>query len=85
MWTLSIPVMAMFSSLDKFQRFSKPKSGGAYQHPDVWVCQFGSLILVMSSSSEALPDHIANFLKFISSAQSLWFALNTQVMTMTVT
>jgi hypothetical protein len=31
----------------------------------------------MSSSSEALLDHIANFLKFISSAQSLWFMLYT--------
>ena len=31
----------------------------------------------MSSSSEALFVHIANFLKFISSAQLLWFMLNT--------
>ena len=31
----------------------------------------------MSSSSETLLDHIANFLKFISSAQSFWFLLNT--------
>jgi len=31
----------------------------------------------MSSSSEAILDHIANFLKFISSAQSFWFSLNT--------
>jgi hypothetical protein len=31
----------------------------------------------MSSSSEALFDHIADLLKFISSAQSLWFTLNT--------
>ena len=31
----------------------------------------------MSSSSEALLDHMANFLKFISSAQSIWFLLNT--------
>ena len=36
-----------------------------------------SLILLMSSSSEALLDHIADFLKFISSAQSLWFSLDT--------
>ncbi len=27
-------------------------------------------------SSEALLDHIADFLKFISSAQSFWFLLN---------
>ena len=32
----------------------------------------------MSSSSEALLDHnIADFRKFISSAQSFWFLLNT--------
>ena len=31
----------------------------------------------MSLSSEALLDHIANFLKFISSAQSFWFSLDT--------
>ena len=31
----------------------------------------------MSLSSEALLDHIADFLKFISSAQSFWFTLNT--------
>jgi hypothetical protein len=31
----------------------------------------------MSLSSEALLDHIADFLKFISSAQSFWFSLNT--------
>jgi hypothetical protein len=37
----------------------------------------GSLILAMSSSSDALLDHIANFLKFISSAQSFRFTLNT--------
>jgi len=31
----------------------------------------------MSLSSEALLDHIADFLEFISSAQSFWFLLNT--------
>jgi hypothetical protein len=31
----------------------------------------------MSSSSEALLDHIADFLKFISIAQSFWFLLDT--------
>ena len=31
----------------------------------------------MSSSSEALLDHIGDFLEFISSAQSFWFSLNT--------
>jgi len=31
----------------------------------------------MCSSSEALLDHNADFLKFVSSAQSFWFSLNT--------
>jgi hypothetical protein len=31
----------------------------------------------MSSISEALLDHVADFLKFISSAQSFWFVLGT--------
>jgi len=31
----------------------------------------------MSLSFEALLDHIADFLKFISSAQLFWFLLNT--------
>ena len=30
----------------------------------------------MSLSSEALLDHKADFLKFISSTQSFWFSLN---------
>jgi hypothetical protein len=30
----------------------------------------------MSSSSETLLDHIANFLEFISNTQSFWFSLN---------
>ena len=31
----------------------------------------------MSSSSEALLDYIADFLKFVSSAESFWFSLDT--------
>ena len=31
----------------------------------------------MSSSSESILDHIADYLKFISDAQSFWFTLNT--------
>ncbi len=30
----------------------------------------------MSSSSESIFDHIADYLKFISVAQSFWFTLN---------
>jgi hypothetical protein len=31
----------------------------------------------MSQSSQSILDHMADFLKFISSAQSFWFTLNT--------
>jgi hypothetical protein len=31
----------------------------------------------MSSSSESILDHIADYLTFISGAQSFWFPLNT--------
>jgi hypothetical protein len=74
---LTVATLEMFSSLDEFPTFSGPKSGGASYHPDKGVCHFGPLILHMSLSSEALLDHIANFLKFISIAQSFWFSLNT--------
>ena len=70
-------MMAMFLSLDEFQTFCKLKSGGASYHSDKGVCKFSLLILVMSLSSEALLDHKADFLKFISSAQSFWFLLDT--------
>ncbi len=40
------------------------------------MSHFGLQILVMSSSSEALLDHIADLLKFISSTQSYWFSLD---------
>jgi hypothetical protein len=33
--------------------------------------------LAMSSSSESILDHIADYLTFISGAQSFWFTLNT--------
>jgi hypothetical protein len=74
---MTVATMEMFSLLDKFQTFSGPKSAGTSQHPDEEVSHFGPLILEMSSRSEALLDHIADFLKFISSAQSFWFSLNT--------
>jgi hypothetical protein len=41
------------------------------------VFPFGLQILQMSSSSESILDHIADYLKLISSAQSFWFTLNT--------
>ncbi len=41
------------------------------------MCHFSPLILHMSKRSEVLFDHKADFLKFISSAQSFWFLLDT--------
>jgi hypothetical protein len=38
---------------------------------------FGPHFLAMSSSSESVLDHIADYLTFISDAQSFWFTLNT--------
>ncbi len=35
------------------------------------------LFLQMPSSSESVLDHIAEYLEFISDAQSFWFTLNT--------
>ncbi len=49
--------MVMFPSLEKSWTLCEPKSLGAFYHPDEGVCQFGSQILVMSLSSEALLDH----------------------------
>jgi hypothetical protein len=41
------------------------------------VFHFGPHFLAMSSSSEYVLDHIADYLTFISDAQSFWFMLNT--------
>jgi hypothetical protein len=41
------------------------------------VCPFSPHFLAMSSSSESILDHIAEYLQFISNAQSFWFMLNT--------
>jgi hypothetical protein len=41
------------------------------------VFPFGLQILQMSLSSKSILDHIADYLKFISDAQSFWFTLNT--------
>ncbi len=38
---------------------------------------FGLHFLAMSSSSESVLDHIADYPTFISGAQSIWFMLNT--------
>ena len=77
MLTLSFLMMATFLLLDTFQATSKPTSLGASEHPDKWVCQFGLLILAASQSSDALLDHIADYLQFISNAKSIWLLLNT--------
>ena len=77
MLTLSFLMMATFLLLDTFQATSKPTSLGASEHPDKRVCQFGLLILAASQSSDALLDHIADYLQFISNAKSIWLLLNT--------
>jgi hypothetical protein len=41
------------------------------------VFHFSLLFLQMPLSSESVLDHIAEYLKFISDAQSFWFTLNT--------
>ena len=51
---------------------------------DEGVCHFSSHILAMTSSSDALLEHIADYLQFISNAQLFWFTLNTS-MTMAAT
>ena len=66
----SIGTMVMFLSLDKFQTFSRPKLGGGHLTP--W--QRSVPIWSANPWSEALLDHIADFLKFISSPQSFWFS-----------
>ena len=43
------------------------------------MCHFGPLILHMSKRSVVLFDHIADYLQFISNAQSFWFTLNTSM------
>ncbi len=73
----SVVMIEIFSSLDKYPTLCKPKSLGPSYHPDKVVFPFGSQILQMSSSSESILDHIADYLKFISGAQSFWFMLNT--------
>ena len=42
------------------------------------VLPFGPLFLQMSLSSESILDHIADYLKFISSTPSFWFTLDTR-------
>ncbi len=69
--------MDMFLLLDKYSALCKPKSLGTLEHPDEAVFPFGSQILQMSSSSESILDHIADYLKFISGAQSFWYTLKT--------
>jgi hypothetical protein len=71
--------MAMLLLLDEFQTFSRLKSGGASYHPDEGVCHFSPHILAMTSSSDALLDHIADYLQFISNTLLFWFTLNTSM------
>ncbi len=41
------------------------------------MSHFGLLFLEMSLRCESILDHITNYLKFISEAQSFWFSLDT--------
>jgi hypothetical protein len=77
MSTSSIPTMEIFPSLEKYPMLCDLKSVGALWHPDEEVFHFRSLFLAMSRSYEFVLDDIAEYLQFISSAQSFWFMLNT--------
>jgi hypothetical protein len=68
--------MEMFPLLKNFWTLCEPKSVGASQHPDKGVCHFGSHFLAMSARSESILDHIADYLRFFSTAQLYWFMLN---------
>jgi hypothetical protein len=72
-------MMATFLSLYEFQTVSKLNSGGASYHPDEEMCHFSPHIFAMTLSSDALLDHITDYLQFISNAQSFWFTLNTSI------
>jgi hypothetical protein len=51
--------MAIFPSLGKFRTLCGLKAVGASKHPDKAECYFSPQILVLSTRSEALLDHIA--------------------------
>jgi hypothetical protein len=70
-------MMEFFLSLDKYPALCELKLLRASQHPDTAVLHFSSLFLGISSSSESILDNIADYLTFISDAQSFWFMLNT--------
>jgi hypothetical protein len=73
----SVAMMEIFLSLDKYPALCELKLLGASLHPDEAVFHFSSLFLWMSTSCESILDHIAEYLQFISDAQSFWFMLNT--------
>jgi hypothetical protein len=75
MSTLSILAMAMFLLLVDFRHQVGPGNT---------LMKGCAILLAMSLSSEAFLDHIADYLRFISNAQSFWFMLNTS-MTMAAT
>ncbi len=69
--------MDIISLLDKYPALCKLKLLGVSLHPDKAVFQFSLLFLGMSTSCKSILDHIAEYLRFISDAQSFWFTLNT--------
>ena len=86
MSTSSIPVKAMFLLLDEFWATSEPKSGEESLHPDKGVCQFGLLILHLSSRSVSFLNHIGDYqLRFISKEPNSSRLRSTRDMTMAAT
>ena len=67
----------MFPSYDRFWMLCRLKSVGASYHPDKGVCHFGLQILAMSTRSVSILDHIADYLRFNSNTQLLWFTMVT--------
>jgi hypothetical protein len=70
-------MMEIFPSLDKYSTLCGLKSLGPSLHPKEGAFHFSPHFLAMSLSSESILDHIADYLTFISGAQSFWFTLNT--------
>ena len=72
-----VATMEMFPLLKKSHMLCTLKSVGAHYHPNKVVCHFSLHIPVTFLRSEALLNHIADYLRFISKTQLLWFTLDT--------
>jgi hypothetical protein len=69
--------MARLISFREFMMKREPKSVGASYHPADAAIHFSSCFLAMSSRYDILLGLIADFLIFLSGAQSFRFLLNT--------